>query len=247
MRYFTIFAALLFLLVSCNNELAFEEKSFYKKTSLPCKENCPHISVKIPVAVNVPIVADSINKKVFATMKEIIYVGEKPFAATDYNGLLTAFINSYNEMQEKYPKDNFRWEGEITGNIKYQSENILDIEIKHYTDTGGNHGYSGKRSLIFNPETGKSIPNENLFKDINAFKAFAEKKFRAAYRLKANDPINASGLAFEDDVFQLPQTYFFTDKGLLLYYNVYEIASYSDGPKELLIPYTEVSPYLAAK
>ena len=52
---------------------------------------------------------------------------------------------------------------------------------------------------------------------------------------------------FEDDVFQLPQTYFFTDKGLLLYYNVYEIASYADGPKELLIPYTEAVPYLTAK
>jgi len=247
MRYFALFAAMLFLLVSCNNELAFEEKSFYKKTSLPCKENCPHVSVKVPIASNVPIVADSINKKVFAIMKEIIYVGEKPFAATDYDGLLTAFINSYNQMQTEFPKDNIGWEGEITGRVSYQSENILDIELKHYTYTGGAHGYSGKRSLIFNPETGKSIPNEHLFKDINLFKAFAEKKFRIAYKLKVSDPINASGLMFEDDLFQLPQTYFFTDKGLLLYYNVYEIASYADGPKELLIPYSEANDYLIAK
>lgn len=247
MKYFSVFAALLFLLVGCNNELTFEDQSFYKKTTLPCKENCPHISVQIPIAKNVPIVADSINKKVFATMKEIIYVGEKPFAATDYDALTTAFINSYNEMQRKYPKDNIGWEGEIKGRIGYQSDSILDIEIKHYTYTGGAHGYTGKRSLIFNPKTGKSIANEDLFKDTKAFQAFAEKKFRAAYKLKPSDPINASGLMFEEEVFQLPQTYFFTDKGLLLYYNVYEIASYAEGPKELLIPYTEAAPYLVAK
>ena len=49
---------------------------------------------------------------------------------------------------------------------------------------------------------------------------------------------------FEDEKFQLPQNIFFTDKGLLLYYNSYEIASYADGPKELLFSYKEVNDYL---
>ena len=247
MKYILTLGLLFLLMTSCTNELIFEEQSFQKKTALPCQKDCPHINVKLPIAKNVPIVADSINKKVFSVMKEIIYVGEKPYTSTDYEGLLTAFIDSYEQMQRENPKDVFGWEGEIEGRVLYQTDSILNIEIKHYTYTGGAHGYTGRRSLIFDPATGKSIADEYLFRDIAAFRKFAEQKFRAAYQLTAEEPINAKGLMFEEDRFQLPQTYFFTDDGFLLYYNVYEIASYADGPKELLIPYDEMKPYLITK
>ena len=247
MKRFLIFAALATLVLSCSNELTFEDKSFHKQTKMPCRENCPHINVKIPFAKNVPIVADSINNKIFSVMKEIIYVGEKPYASTDYDGLLSAFIQSYEDMQKKFPGDTFGWEGEVDGRVVYESENILNIALKHYTFTGGAHGYSGQHSLVFDPKTGKSISNNNLFKDMGAFQAFAEKKFRERYKIPAGAPINSTGLMFEDEVFQLPQTYFFTNNGFLLYYNVYEVASYADGPKELLLSYKEIEPYLAVK
>jgi hypothetical protein len=214
---------------------------------LPCKENCPQITVKIPIAKNVPVVADSINKKVFSVLKEIIYFGDKPYISTNYNGLLTSFIDSYEKLQKEFPKDTFGWEGKIEGSIKYQSDSILNIEIKHYTFTGGAHGYEGLRSLLFDPNTGKYISSNQLFKNKNIFMAFAEKKFRAKYKIPENSSINATGLMFEDEKFYLPQNIFYTDKGLLLYYNSYEAASYADGPKELLLPYKEVNDFLLVK
>ena len=247
MKHFLTFTLLALLMASCNNELAFEEKSYSKKSTLPCDKDCPHIDIKIPIAKNVPIVADSINKKVFATMKEIVFVGEKPFPSTDYNGLTAAFINAYEEIQRKEPSEKIGWEAEITGKIAYQSDNILNIALKLYTFTGGAHGYSGERSLIFDPGTGKNIPNNKLFKDVPAFEAFAEKKFRKTYNIPEGTPLNATGFMFEDEHFALPQTFFFTDKGFVLYYNVYEIASYADGAKQILIPYAEMEPYLVAK
>ena len=247
MKYFIIYTLLLFSVAQCSNELVFEDESFQKKTSLPCAENCPSISVKIPVANGVPIVADSINKKVFSVMKEIIYFGEKPYTAKDYNGLLTSFINSYEKLQKDFPSDKFGWEADVKASVVYQSENILNIEINHYTYTGGAHGYQGLRSLLFNPATGKTITNNQLFNNREAFKAFAEKKFRAKYKIAAVKSINSTGLMFEKEKFQLPQNIFFTDKGLLLYYNSYEVASYADGTKELLFPYTEVNEYLLLK
>ena len=238
---------MLFSVAQCSNELVFEEQSFQKKTTLPCTGDCPSISVKIPVANAVPVVADSINKKVFSVLKEIIYFGEKPYTSKDYNGLLTSFINSYEKLQKEFPKDKFGWEADIKGSVKYQSENILNIEINHYTYTGGAHGYQGLRSLLFDPNTGKSITNDELFIDKASFKALAEKKFRAKYKIPASKSINSTGLMFEKEMFQLPQNIFFTDKGLLLYYNSYEVASYADGAKELLLSYTEVNDYLAIK
>jgi hypothetical protein len=247
MKNYLFFAALLFLMARCENELAFEDQSFSKKTTLPCKGACPHISLKIPIAKDVPIVADSINKKVFSVLKEIIYFGEKPYTSTDYDGLLTSFIGSYEKLQQDFPNDTFGWEGEIEGNVKYLSDSILNIEIKHYTYTGGAHGYQGLRSLIFNPNTGKFIANTKLFKNRNLFKAFAEKKFRAKYTIPENKSINSTGFLFEDDKFQLPQNIFYTEKGLLLYYNPYEVASYADGPKEILLTYKEINKYLIAR
>lgn len=247
MKHFIIYTLLLFSAAQCSNELVFKEESFQKKTTMPCKENCPSISVKIPVANAVPVVADSINKKVFSVLKEIIYFGENPYTAKDYNSLLASFIDSYEKLQKEFPNDKFGWEADIEGSVKYQSDAVLNIEIKHYTYTGGAHGYHGLRSLLFDPNTGKSLSNEELFNDKVAFKAFAEKKFRAKYKIPANKSINATGLMFEKEKFQLPQNIFYTDKGLLLYYNSYEAASYADGPKELLLPYTEVNDYLAVK
>ena len=247
MKYFIIYTLLLFSAAQCSNELVFEDESFQKKTTLPCTENCPSINVKIPVANGVEIVSDSINKKVFLVLKEIIYFGEKPYSAKDYTSLLTSFIGSYEKLQKEFPNDKFGWEADIKGSVKYQSENVLNIEINHYTFTGGAHGYQGLRSLLFDPNTGKSILNTQLFNDREAFKDLAEKKFRAKYKIPANKSINSTGLMFEKEKFQLPQNIFFTDNGLLLYYNSYEVASYADGTKELLLPYTEVNDYLLIK
>ena len=247
MKHPAVLALFLFLMISCSTELTFEDQSFYKKTTLPCKENCPEITLKIPVAKNQPIVADSINKKVFSVLKEIVYFGEKPYTSTDYNGLLASFINSYETLQKEFPNDTLGWEAKINGRVKYQSETILNIAIDHYTYTGGAHGYQGLRSLIFDPSTGKSIANDALFTDKKSFKAFAEKKFRAKYKIPAKQSINATGLMFEDDNFNLPQNIFYTDKGLLLYYNSYEAGSYADGPKELLLSYAEVDEFLRLK
>lgn len=245
-KFFTL-AILVLFLSSCKNELTFKEAHFEKKSSLPCEENCPLVILTVPVAENVPIVADSINKKIFSVVREIIYFGEKPYPSTDYQGLLDSFIGSYDEMKTKYPKDTFGWEGKIEGKVAYESDSILNIKIKHYTFTGGAHGYEGIRSLLFDPKTGKNIPNEFLFRDLNKFRAFAETKFRAKYKIPTEQNINATGLMFEEDVFELPLSIFYTEKGLLLYYNTYEVASYADGPKELLLTYKELKPYLLVK
>src|SRR6478736_7287819 len=113
-------------LAGCDNKLAFEYKSYQRKTSLPCKENCPHINVKIPVATNAPVVADSINKKIYLELKKIISFEEKQSTSTDYNKLLEDFIASYEKLQKQFPRDTFGWEGEIEGKISHLSDDVLN-------------------------------------------------------------------------------------------------------------------------
>lgn len=239
---FTILLCLIF--TSCKKELSFENERFEEKSTIPCKKDCPQITIEVPIARNGRVISDSINKKVFAVIKEIVFFGEDSTKVDDYKSLSKSFIASYEEMLQKFPDDTFGWEGKIIGNVEFQSENILNLKIDHYTFTGGAHGYQGYRSLLFNAKTGKNITNHQLFKNEKEFKAFAEKTFRAKYKIPESANINATGLMFENDKFQLPQNIFYTSEGLLLYYNSYEAASYADGPKELIFPYDEVKKYL---
>ncbi|GAA3759443.1 DUF3298 and DUF4163 domain-containing protein [Flavobacterium ginsengiterrae] len=239
---FTILLCLIF--TSCKKELSFENETFEEKSTIPCKNDCPNITIEVPIAKNRKIVSDSINKKVFAAIKEIIYFGEDSTKVNDYKSLSKSFIASYEEMHLKFPNDTFGWEGKIKGNIEFESEQVLNIKIDHYTFTGGAHGYQGYKSLLFDIKTGKTIFNNQLFKNEKEFKAFAEKEFRAKYHIPEKANINATGLMFENDTFQLPQNIFFTSEGLLLYYNSYEAASYADGPKEIVFPYNKVKGFL---
>ncbi|MBF4466017.1 DUF3298 and DUF4163 domain-containing protein [Flavobacterium sp. LC2016-12] len=244
MKQYTFLVFLFLIFTSCSKELSFENKTFEKKSILPCKTDCPIITIDIPIAKNIPVVADSINKKIFLVIKEITFFGEKPIQLNDYKALTVSFIESYEEMHKKFPSETFGWEGKIKGNVEFESAQIINIKIDHYTFTGGAHGYQGYRSLLFNPKTGKIIFSDQIFKNEKEFKAFAEKRFRSKYKIPAKANINSTGLMFENDKFQLPQNIFYTEEGLLLYYNSYEAASYADGPKELLFPYDEVNKFL---
>ena len=232
------------IFTSCKKDLSFENETFEEKSTKPCKNDCPSITIEVPVAKNKKVLSDSINKRVFAVIKEIVFFEEDSVKVDDYKSLAKSFIASYEEMHQKFPQDTFGWEAKIIGNIEFQSEQILNLKIDHYTFTGGAHGYQGYRSLLFNPKTGKAIFNNQLFKNEKEFKAFAEKAFRSKYKIPETANINATGMMFENDKFQLPQNIFYTSQGLLLYYNSYEAASYADGPKELIFSYDEIKKYL---
>jgi hypothetical protein len=49
---------------------------------------------------------------------------------------------------------------------------------------------------------------------------------------------------FENQKFSLNANFLITKKGLLFYYNPYEIRPYAFGPMELLVPYTAISSLL---
>ncbi|MFA9192476.1 DUF4163 domain-containing protein [Flavobacterium sp. FZUC8N2.13] len=246
MKYL-LFSLLLLLGTSCSKELDFENESFEKKSKLNCTENCPKIQLEIPIAINAEIISDSINNTVFAAVKSIVDFGDKPNTSSNYEQLAHSFIQAYEKLTTDFPKDRFGWEAKIEGEVKYCSGNILNIVINHYTFTGGAHGYAGMRSLIFDPKTGIQIPNEKLFKNWELFKVFAETKFRNKYKIPRDQPINSTGMFFEKDVFQVAQNIFFTNEGIVLHYNPYEIAAYVDGSRSLLIKYEEANDYLITK
>lgn len=258
----TIFAVA--LLASCQDEKkkmaveteepatekpAFTSKKYEQKTTLPCTDMCTNVLIDVPVADNIEQPAkDSINNKIFNTVRGIVYFGEKPTNGKTYEEIMASFIKSYEDLRKDFPKEKMApWEAKISGSIAYQTDNIINVKLENYTFTGGAHGYSGLRSLIFNAETGTTLNYAEMFTDQKAVTAMAEKKFRDKYKIPAGKNINSTGYFFENDTFKLPQNIFYTDEGLLLHYNAYEAASYAEGEKEITLTYEELGGMLKVK
>lgn len=261
MKQFIIAVALLATLASCKKDketdgtgsetdttavapetaaISFDNKIYEKKSALKKKEPVTKVTIDVPEAVGAG--ADSINNKIFRTVRDIVHFGEKPADAKSYDEVINSFIGAYEELAKKFPDEDVPWEANVKGEIVYKNDSIVNIKLKHYTFAGGAHGYGADTSLLFDAKTGRIINRDDLFTDKKGFTALAEKKFRVKYKVSGN--INSTGYMFEKDVFALPNNIFFTDKGLQLVYNQYEAAAYAEGQLEIVIPYAEAKPFL---
>lgn len=68
----------------------------------------------------------------------------------------------------------------------------------------------------------------------------AEERFRASKGLKPADSLKQAGYEFPNDTFMLNDNFSIGPTGITFFYNPYEIASYADGPTELLLTYRQI-------
>lgn len=245
-----LFSMLIFSLVflSCSDEkLSFNSKSFKQKSNLPCEELCTNINLEIDEYEG-NFVADSINIAVFETVKNIVYFGEMPLDASEYEDLTDSFIKAYDDFKTEFPDDLMMpWEANLKAKHHYQSPNLVQVNIDYNTFTGGAHGMYAKQVLSFNPLTGQKLKTEDFFKDIEGLKKMATQKFRSEMKIPENQTLMEAGYFFQDADFVLPENIFFSQNGITFHYNVYEIASYAQGAISLDFDWKEVAAFIKIK
>ncbi|MBC8766659.1 DUF3298 and DUF4163 domain-containing protein [Arenibacter sp. BSSL-BM3] len=229
---------------NCKNDerITFEPIEF---TSENCT-NCPKVTIHIPKALDESPISATINNSL---QEEVIsmLIYDDEIEATNIEEAIQSFKNGYLELKKIYPDEPVGWEADIEGKVTYEDKNILTIQVNSYSFTGGAHGFSSTRFLNFDKAKGLELENMELFKDSLEFQNFVEGKFRAQEKIPATGSVNATGFMFEDDEFHLPQNIGFTQEGLQLFYEQYEVASYADGPIILTLSYKEIKPYLKLK
>ncbi|WP_299113890.1 DUF3298 and DUF4163 domain-containing protein [uncultured Winogradskyella sp.] len=153
---------------------------------------------------------------------------------------LKAFDNDYIEFKNEFPESQQAWALAIETEVLYKTENIITMGLSTYSDTGGAHGNDSIQFLNFNPETGNRYSNEELFSDVEGFKKLAETYFLDHMKNEGSDISEF----FFGKSFQLPENIGFNEEGVILLYNVYEIASYNQGYTEFVIPIENVQQFL---
>ncbi|NAY91882.1 DUF4163 domain-containing protein [Muricauda sp. JGD-17] len=241
-----IVSLLLLLLISigCEEEhkLTFEPFELKNKS---CAD-CPNIEIVIPKALDNMAVANTINN---ALEEEIIsllsFDDGGDIESMDH--AMTSFTAGFQELKSKYPDETVGWEATIKGEVLFEDKEILTLVLNAYTFTGGAHGYGSTTLLNFDKNKGTELENWELFKDLEGFEKYAETKFRIQEGIPQDANINVTGFMFEKDSFHLADNVGYTPEGIRLIYNQYEVASYADGPIELMLPYAEINHYLKRK
>nr|WP_297782674.1 DUF3298 and DUF4163 domain-containing protein [uncultured Allomuricauda sp.] len=234
---------LLCLLVSCQTEskLAFEPVQLQGEN---CGD-CPKIEINIPSALDDSPVSEAINRSLQEEIISILSFTEDD-DIDNAEKALQSFTESFKEVKTKFP-DEVQWETTIDGEVIYEDENVITLILNSYSFTGGAHGYASTSFLNFDKRKGTELENWELFDDLDGFEDFAETKFRIQEKIPQDANINATGFMFEGDSFHLSNNIGYTQDGLKLIYNQYEVASYADGPIELILPYNEINLYLKRK
>ncbi|CAM4166231.1 DUF3298 and DUF4163 domain-containing protein [Zobellia nedashkovskayae] len=241
MRTQVTYIILLLVLVGCQkeNKLTFETLSLDETR---CSE-CPNVEINIPKALENSKIAESINTAIDEEIIETLNYDDE-LEATSIKDAVQSFSNGYWELKKLYPEEATSWEAKIEGKVSYENADFISVELNSYIFTGGAHGYSSQHFLNFDKNKAKELQNWEIFKDRKDFEQFAEQKFRNQEQIPLEGPINSTGFMFESDTFYLPENIGFTEEGIKLLYNPYEVASYADGPIVLTLPFTDLKPYL---
>jgi len=230
---FVIFCFVLFN--SCEEEL----KLSFVEVNITT-ENNDSVEINIPEAIGDMTIAEAINSEINQTVMSELHIGDSQnITSKSVEESIDTFNKEYKKFMNDFPDSAQVWDAQIDGEVIYQTDEIISVSITSYVNTGGAHGIFQIAFLNFNAETGKRIPNGNLFNDIAAFNTLAKTFFDTSIKDKST--------LFEKDNFTLPVNIGYTEEGLILAYNVYEIAPYSTGLIDFTIPYEKADNYLVFK
>lgn len=231
-RKYYIIAYVFFIFINCKDDI----KTSFSEINVTTPNNTI-VEVNIPNAHGNIEIANNINSVIQKTVITSLHIGEPDtITSRSIEESITAFNDEYNAFKTDFPETEQPWQAQIDADIMHQSSEIISIAITSYVNTGGAHGSLNIALLNFDSETGTSIENKALFKNIESFKTIAQKYFEDATKDK--------DIFMDDDSFELPANMGYSDDGIVLLYNTYEIAPYSSGIIQFTIPFEEAAPYL---
>ena len=243
----SILLLLLFLLTGCAQQLVFERKQYNSSYSpnYTTSYNSANIKMEVLEAKN----DDHINKVIFENIKELSsFIDSQNLTINNYNQLTKGFVDTYKNAKNKTPESNIKnWEFELESNIEFETEEFVNIGINYTSSYGDASGFGGKRSLVFNKQTGNQLKSEDIFLNQRAVSKLVEAKFRDKYRVNNAIPLNQQGYCFETGYFYLTNNVFFNIEGVKFLYNINEISSYDKGSYEVFLTYQEIDKYLLIK
>ncbi len=227
---------LLVLLSSCNSE----SKPITFETVVAENSYDADVTLIYDKAEGNTELSKTINKAIESAIIMTLNSSENEVdLTTALDNFNTEFVNFTTNFPEA---DAPKWELFIETERIYQSEDLITMAITTYEYKGGAHGNDKISFLNLEAQTGTVLNQNDLIKNLPEFKDLAETYLKPS--LSAEDKDLKMEDLFFGEPFQLPENIGFSEDGLVLLYNVYEIASYNQGYTEFVIPFENAQAYL---
>lgn len=197
------------------------------------------ISMIYDVAEGSNTLSNTINKELEHTIVTMVGIDT---TLTELTSVLDAFENDYVEFKIDFPESPGLWELHIETEKIYQSDEVITIAISVYQYQGGAHGNDEITLLNLDAKTGRVLKPNDYIKDTDRFTALAKTYFIKNLD-QGDEPLKMEDYFFGES-FHLPENIGYSDEGLILLYNVYEVASYAQGYTEFIIPFEIADTYL---
>lgn len=153
------------------------------------------------------------------------------------------FDSTYVDFTNEFPNASYiSWYLKVNYEVYRNDGKILTLCYLFTDYMGGAHGMHSYHYQNIDMRKSKMLAFSDVFENMDEFYRIAEASFNEKYlNDKSGEPI---GFWFPENRFVLPVEFGFDDDGLILHYNVYEIASYAQGDILLEIPYANLKSVL---
>lgn len=202
--------------------------------------------------------AAKINERI-AMMEEAYYTGNDygDGAGTGYNNMLTMAEDNYNYVVGAGIEGAMlELVSSRTVSIERIDSQVLTLLYNDYTFTGGAHGTHGSDGYCYDVSTGELLSLDDLSADVEGLR-----NFLVDYMVQAveNDEelaarIELMGLTLEETSYADVLTpllrqgsWYFTNEGMVIFSDTYEISSYAEGPVAFAISYDELKDHIDEK
>jgi hypothetical protein len=166
--------------------------------------------------------------------QDIFYKG---LSTADY---ITEFTNTiskeYKAQKNKEDQKSLDWFYHETIALRTRTATTLVVSLDREYYTGGAHGMTERNYYLFDLDNGNRLFLADILEEdaLPALKKLAEGELRSAMNIPARVPLTEKD--FFSDTLDILYDFYISSKGIGIQWDPYEIAPYSTGAMEILIP-----------
>lgn len=163
-----------------------------------------------------------------------------------FDRLARDWFSFYDSTLATLPDYNLPWEQRMRVRLIHQTPDYMSVEFAEREFTGGAHPVEIRVYRMYSIPGGERITLADILNEgaKSQLAAVAEPAFREQKKFPDDAEYDERNYFFKEGQFSLNENYALTERGLLFYYNPYEIAPYSEGATRLLLPYGQIDSLL---
>ncbi len=219
------------------------DTTYYSGNCEKSQDHCLSIKLHYPVFSGDEAIAAYLNRELEAALILLLLDSDKGLKANSLEVAVNELMQYYVNIHQRY-RDEPGWTFELTSHAELLAGSFLSLRTNADVFTGGAHPNSFTQLSSYELTRPDRLSLKEVVTDTLALEQIAEEIFRQDKELDKTVNLDAEGFLFIDGKFSLNRNFQLTPKGLLFFFNSYEIAAYAYGPTELLIPYEKIKSIL---